>query len=148
MKKYLTTCCLLLVLCSFAHSEPDILIRVEKSQMYGEITAIADDYLEFKKQVSPGEYEWIKVPKQELLAVISNKGNILYPRDKYDENALNYGRIKVKSSQDKKKYLERKKNNKQIQSKLEHGEKNRYKTAFIAAGTSCLVIWAVINKNR
>ncbi|MBN1998775.1 hypothetical protein JW935_14545 [candidate division KSB1 bacterium] len=122
----------------------DILVTVQNEQIEGTLSNIADTYIEFKLD-NPVKQEWIKVEKKNLMAVVDQKGKIVYPRDKYDENALNYGRIKINSREDAKKYAIRKQQNLQVQRKIERRDSSQFRTAVIVGGISGLMLWAFLD---
>jgi len=123
----------------------DKLILANNKKVQGELTLIGDKYLEFKVEEIPGEPEWIKVSKKDLLAVVSSAGRLLYPRDKYDENALNYGKVKIRNKQEAAIFLERKKENRQAELMMERKDKERFKVAALVGGLSGLMIWALLD---
>ena len=123
----------------------DILIKDNGQKIIGEMTLIAKDYIEFKVETTPGYFEWMKVPKQELLAVIGKNKKILYPRDKYDEISINYGKVKLRNSRDEELYHRRQEENLKAQTTLEKEEKNHLKTAALLGGIGGLMIWTLID---
>jgi len=126
-------------------AKADILILVDNHQFRGKISLIADDYIEFRLEKSVGESEWIKVYKKDLLAVVNERGKIVYPRDKYDENALNWGKIRLRNKKEAQIYLMRKKMNRIRQLENEKQEKNKYKVAALVGGLSGLMLWAFLD---
>ncbi len=123
----------------------DVLILANNKKVHGELTLIGDKYLEFKVEEIPGEPEWVKIPKNNLLAVVSSAGRLLYPRDKYDEIALNYGKVKIRNKQEATIFLERKKENQQAELMMERKDKERFKVAALVGGLGGLMIWALLD---
>ena len=123
----------------------DVLLLANKKQIQGAISLIADDYIEFEMSKNFDQKEWVKIPKQYVVAVVNENGKIVYPRDKFDENALNYGKIKFRTEKEKEIYLERKKVNKISQVENEKRDNNRYKVAAIVGGISSLMLWAFLD---
>ena len=66
-------------------------------------------------EASTGNYEWQRIIKKDLLAIVSEEGKIIYPRDKYDENVMNYGRVRLRNGNEAEIYQQRKNRNKQAQ---------------------------------
>ena len=122
----------------------DILVLVGKEQLQGTLTVIGDKYVEFKHEKSPGLSEWIKVLKKDLLAVVGENGKIIYPRDKFDENALNFGRVKIRNEKEAEIYTQRQIINRRNESISEKKEKNRFKVAALVGGLSGLMVWALL----
>lgn len=144
--KYLFAAVFAFVLCGIVTSvRADILILANNKRVHGELTLIGDKYLEFKVEEIPGEPEWVKVAKNNLLAVVSSAGRLLYPRDKYDENVLNYGKVKIRNKKEAVIFLERKKENQQAESIMEKKDKERFKVAALLGGLSGLMIWALLD---
>ena len=123
----------------------DILLLRNKQRIRGEMSLVADDYIEFKRDLSAGENEWIKLSKKSVVAIVSDKGKLIYPRDKFDENALNYGKIRIRNENEKKTYLERKKTNKLAQLTNERQEKDRFKVAALVGGLGGIMVWAFLD---
>ena len=129
----------------FTDAQGDVLILANEKRFEGEISLIANDYIEFKTEQVTGSTEWIKIPKQKMLAVVDDNGKIIYPRDKYDENALNYGSVKLRDAKDLVNYRARKRENIANQLRLEKAEKNKYKVAAIIGGLAGLMILTISN---
>jgi hypothetical protein len=135
---------LVLVLISVHFCSADVLVRMDRVKIHGKLSLIADTYIEFVKDKSPGQQEWIKVDKKEILAILNSSGKLIYPRDKYDEIALNYGKVKLRTAQDVLKYKQRKTENSNVQTCHEQTEKNRFKVAAVIGGLGGLMAWAFI----
>ncbi len=125
-------------------SHADILLTIDNQKIAGELSVIADEFIEFKQQDYPGENEWIKVSKKHILAVVSSDGKIIYPRDKFDENALNYGRIPLRNETEQQKYLRRQLENRKAEQHLEQNEGKRYRVAAVIGGLGGLMIYALL----
>ena len=123
----------------------DTLLLANKQQISGELSLIADDYIEFRVSRTADQYEWIKVSKKILLAVLDDQKKIVYPRDKYDENALNYGKVRLRNEKEARVFLQRKKANQQSQLENEKSENGRYKVAAIIGSLSGLMLWAMLD---
>ena len=121
----------------------DVLILSDKQKIKGEISLIADDYIEFKTDKISGKTEWIKYPKKKIIAIVDENGKIVYPRDKYDENALNYGKVRLRTKKDLAEYRARKRENIANQLRNEKTEKERYKMAVIVGGIASLMVMTV-----
>lgn len=134
-----------LLVCIAPKVKADILILVDNQQLQGRLTFIGDNYIEFKIEQSPGEYEWVKVYKKNLLAVVSNKGKIIYPRDKYDENAMNFGKVRLRNKQEAEIYRDRKEQNKKAQIECEKREKNKYKVAAVVGSFGSIMLLTFLN---
>jgi hypothetical protein len=135
---------LVLILISVQLSAADVLVRMDRVKIRGKLSAIADTYVEFVEEKSPGQEEWIKVDKKKILVILNSRGKLIYPRDKYDEIALNYGKVKLRTAQDVLKYKQRKTENSTVQSNQEQTEKNRFKIAAVIGGVGGLMAWAFI----
>lgn len=135
------------ILFLFVSAHGDILVLDNGKRVQGTMTEIADEYIEFKAELEPGNVEWLKVYKKDLLAVINQQGKLAYPRDKYDENSLNWGRVPIRSSRDKQVYLQRKKQNLSRQQELELRERDKYKVAALVGSLSGIMLWALIDNN-
>ena len=122
----------------------DILILDNGQKIPGELLEIADDYIEYKIETNLGEPEWVKVMKKDLLAVIDRSGKLAYPRDKFDENSINYGRVRIRSAAERELYRQRKAENQQTQSILESREREKYRVAALVGGLSGIMLWALI----
>jgi len=120
----------------------DTLIKIDRSRMHGKLSLIADTYIEFITNKKDGQQQWIKVDKKEILAIVGGKGKLLFPRDKYDEMALNYGKVKLRTAQDVAKYKQRKSEAILVQEQHEQEEKNRFKIAAMIGGVGGLMAWA------
>lgn len=123
----------------------DKLILSNEKRIDGEISLIANDYIEFKTDQFTGETEWIKIEKQKVLAVLDAKGKIVYPRDKFDENVLNYGKVRLQNKSDLAKYRARKRENITNQLRNEKAEKKKYKVAAIIGGIAGLMVFTISN---
>jgi hypothetical protein len=137
-----------LLLFSVITAHADYLLLDNNKKLYGEMTAIAHEYIEFTVQDLSNENKWLKVPKKQVLAVLSDQKKILYPRDKFDENALNYGRIKPKNKKEKLVLKKRQLENIKTQRALENQEKNRFKVAAVIGGLSGLMLYAFLDGRR
>lgn len=134
----------LIILGLVSLSNADILLTVDNQKLLGKITVIGEEYIEYETQTAPGETEWIKVHKKDIIAVVDDNLNLVYPRDKFDENALNYGRIPIKNKKEKRLYELRQRENKLAQQKAEKKEKNRFKIAALVGGLSGLMLYALL----
>ncbi len=123
----------------------DILVLDNGQKIKGELLEIADEYVEYKAESNVGEPEWVKVRKQDLLAIIDGSGKLAYPRDKFDENSLNYGKVKIRNRKERRIYLQRRTENQQNQSTLELREKDKYKVAALVGSLSGIMLWALID---
>jgi len=139
------TVCIIIVSALGSVLKADTLILIDRRQFRGSLTLIADEYIEFRLEKSFNDNEWIKVYKKDLLAIVNDRGKIVYPRDKYDENALNWGKVRLRNKQEARIYLERKKMNRLRQLENEKQEKNRYKVAVLVGGLSGLMLWAFLD---
>ncbi len=137
---------LMLFLVITAHA--DYLLLDNNKKIYGEMTAIAHDYIEFSIQDVSGENQWLKVPKKQVLAILSDQKKILYPRDKFDENALNHGRIRARNKKEELILKKRQLENIETQRELENEEKNRFKVAAVIGGLSGLMLYAFLDGRR
>ncbi|HPN33248.1 MAG TPA: hypothetical protein PK843_01935 [bacterium] len=120
----------------------DTLIKIDRSRTHGKLSLIADTYIEFVINKKDGQQQWIKVDKKEILDIVGSKGKLIYPRDKYDEMALNYGKVKLRTAQDVVKYKQRKSESILAQEQHEQAEKNRFKIAAMIGGVGGLMAWA------
>lgn len=124
----------------------DQLIFSNNKKIKGSLCLIGTTYIEFKTDDLGPNTQWIKVPKKDLLCITSEDGKIIYPRDKFDENALNFGKVKIRTHEDKEKYQLRQQENDQAE-KLNHSaERNRYKTAALVSlvgGVMALILIGV-----
>src|SRR3990172_6445091 len=124
----------------------DILVLSNNKQIEGNISLIADDYVEFLVGDQwNNNKEWLKVPKKVIVAILNGEGKIIYPRDKFDENALDYGRVKIRNEKEKEIYQNRKKANQARQLQTEKKESKRYKIAALVGGLSGLMLWAFMD---
>jgi hypothetical protein len=123
----------------------DILVLANNKHLQGEISLVGDDYVEFIVGDEWNNKEWLKVPKKAIIAILSEEGKIIYPRDKFDENALNYGRVKLRNEKEKEIYLSRKKANQTRQIENEKKDSKRYKIAALVGGLSGLMLWAFMD---
>jgi len=137
----------LLFVCLATTARADILIFINNQQCQGTLTFIGDKFIEFKTEQNPGKYEWIQVFKKDLLAVVSNEGKIIYPRDKYDENAMNFRKIKLRNAKEAELYKKRKTINKQSQIDYENKEKNKYKVAVFVVSFGSLMLLTFLNNS-
>ncbi len=144
-KLFILSLGVLLVLGAAPALHADTLVLANKQQIPGQLSLIADDYIEFRVSKAPDQYEWIKVSKKILLAVVDEQKKIVYPRDKYDENALNYGKVRLRNEKEAHAYLQRKKTNQQVQIENEKSENGRYKVAAIIGSLSGLMLWAMLD---
>jgi len=144
-KLFLLTVWAIILLASAPALRADTLLLANKQQIQGELSLIADDYIEFRVAKAPDQYEWIKVSKNILLAVLDEQKKILYPRDKYDENALNCGKVRLRNEKEARVFLQRKKANQQTQLENEKSENGRYKVAAIIGSLSGLMLWAMLD---
>lgn len=133
------------IMLAISAARADTLILANKQKVQGSLSLIADDYLEFRVEKSLEQFEWIKIPKKSLFAVLSDQGKVVYPRDKFDENALNFGKVKLRDKKEVDTFLKRKKANRLAQAENEKSEKGKYKVAAIIGGLSGLMLWAVID---
>jgi len=133
--------CLLLFFSSRVFA--DNLILSNEKRIKGSLSLIGNDYIEFKTDHVSGNTDWIKVSKKSVLAIVNDDGKIIYPRDKFDENALNFGKVKLRNTEDLAKYRARKQNNKSNQFRNESAEKNRFKVAAIIGGLAGLMVLTV-----
>jgi hypothetical protein len=138
---FLSAACLFWVHTAFA----DVLLLSNNKQIEGNISLVANDYIEFLVGDEWNNKEWLKVPKKVILAILNREGKIIYPRDKFDENALNYGRVKIRNEKEKEIYLNRKKANQARQIENEKKESKRYKIAALLGGLSGLMLWAFMD---
>lgn len=145
MKKTFSGILILLLMFWSTFAWGDILLLINKKEYRGQLKRIAAEYVEFVNEETPGESEWIKIYKKDLLVVVNERGKIIYPRDKYDENALNYGKVRLKTRKEVEIYNRRIKHNQQVQRHIEQNEKNRYKVAALVGGLGGLMIWAFID---
>jgi hypothetical protein len=123
----------------------DLLILDNGQKLNGEMIKIADDYIEYKAESSPGDVEWLKVMKKDILAVLNRSGKLSYPRDKFDENSLNFGKIRLRNEKERQTFEQRKSQNQNIQTTLELREKDKYKVAAIVGSLSGIMLWALID---
>ncbi|HNR67435.1 MAG TPA: hypothetical protein PKN04_06740 [bacterium] len=126
-------------------AQADVLITVDKQKFIGRLSLIAHEYIEFENYPHPGEKEWLKVYKKDLLAIVDDRGKIIYPRDKFDENALNWGKVRLRSDKEKKIYEERQMENNQQQVLHESQEKSKYRVAAVIGGLSGLMLYAFLD---
>ena len=129
-------------------AKADTLVLVNNQKITGELMHIAHEYIEFKTEPTPGNPEWLKVYKKHLLAVVNDQGKLIYPRDKFDENALNYGKVRIRNEREKQLYLQRVQENLKVQRSLESEEKNRYKVAALVGGLSGIMLWALLDSKQ
>ena len=123
----------------------DILVLDNGQKIKGELLEIADDYIEYKAEMTVGEPEWVKVRKKDLLAVIDSNGKLAYPRDKFDENSLNYGKVRIRNQKEKQLYFLRKTENQKIQNTIELRERDKYKVAALVGSLSGIMLWALMD---
>jgi hypothetical protein len=135
---------LLLALTLFNTSQADTLIKMDRTRLRGKLSLIADTYVEFTVEKNSGQQQWLKVDKKEILVILDHRKKLLYPRDKYDEIALNYGKVKLRTAQDVQKYKQRKTENSAVQAMQEQTEKNRLKTAAVIGGLGGIMAWVFV----
>jgi len=123
----------------------DTLFLANNKKISGKLTFIGDDFIEFRTEKVLCQYVWIRILKRDLLAVLSDKGKILYPRDKYDENALNIGKVQCKTVKEIERLKNRKKLNEQAQFEYERREKNKLKVAIIVGSIGSLMLWTFLD---
>ena len=123
----------------------DLLILDNGQKLTGKMIKIADDYIEYKAESSAGDVEWLKVNKKDLLAVLGTDGKLAYPRDKFDENSLNFGKIRLRDEKERTKFEQRKKVNQDVQQTIELREKDKYKVAALVGSLSGIMLWALID---
>ena len=83
--------------------------------------------------------------KKDMLAVLDKSGKLAYPRDKFDEISLNYGKIKLRNGKEKQIFEQRKQQNQSIQQTIELRERDKYKVAALVGGLSGIMLWALID---
>jgi len=123
----------------------DILILADRSQLHGDLVLIADRYIEFKSEKSPGDFQWLKIAKKSILAVLNDRKKIIYPRDKFDENALNYGRIPLRDAREQALYNKRRYLNRLAQLRAEKRERDRFKVAALLGSISGVMLWVLLD---
>ncbi|MBN1540551.1 hypothetical protein JW992_00265 [candidate division KSB1 bacterium] len=123
----------------------DVLVTADNQKYVGKITLIAKEYLEFEHATHPGEKEWLKVLKKDILAVVDDRGRIIYPRDKFDENALNYGKVRVRNEKESEIYKKRQIETFMQQNLHESQEKKKYRVAAVIGGLSGLMLYAFLD---
>ena len=133
-----------LVFITASVSSADRLITSDKRYINGELSLIANDYVEFRTDQLSGTTEWVKISKRKILAILGNNGHIIYPRDKFDENALNFGKIRVKNNKELEVYRNRKRQNISNQLRNEKAEKQRFKIAALIGGLAGLMVMTII----
>lgn len=124
----------------------DYLIFSNNKKIKGSLCLIGASYIEFKTDDLGMNTQWIKVPKKDILCITNDDGKIIYPRDKFDENALNYGKVKIRTHEDKEKYQMRQTENEQAEKMNNSAERNRYKTAALVSlvgGVMALILIGV-----
>ncbi len=124
--------------------QADTLIKMDKTRLKGKLSLIADTYVEFTVEKSGGQQHWIKVDKKEILVILDKRKKLIYPRDKYDEIALNYGKVKLRTAKDVQKFKERKTENALVQAQQMQSEKNRLKTAAVIGSLGGLMAWVFV----
>jgi len=138
----------ILLLISYQSVSADTLIRMDRVRIYGKLSVIGDTYVEFVEKKGTNGQQWIKVFKKDILAILDGRGKLLYPRDKYDEVALNYGKVKLRTAQDVSKYKQRKSQYIQAQAQHEKREKKHYKIAAFIGGVSGLMAYTFIRASQ
>lgn len=135
---------LLLLLWLTSNGMADVLITAANKRIKGKLSYIGEGYIEFEVETKDGSGEWKKIDKKEILVILDEQKKIMYPRDKYDEIALNYGKVKLRTAQDVQRYKERKTENLSVQKINEQKEKNRFKVAAVIGSLGGLMAWAFL----
>ena len=111
----------------------DTLIFSNNKKIHGSLTLIATKYIEFKTDELGPRTQWVQIYKKDILLILDDAGKIMYPRDKFDENALNYGKVKIRTEDEARKYNLRKQENIQAERISKDLERNKYKTAALVS---------------
>lgn len=124
----------------------DQLIFSNNKKIKGSLCLIGTTFVEFKTDELSSNTQWIKVPKKDILCITDEDGKIIYPRDKFDENALNFGKVKIRTQADKEKLQMRQQENDQAEKQSNSAERNKYKTAALVSlvgGVMALILIGV-----
>jgi hypothetical protein len=125
----------------------DVLIFASNKRAQGKLSYIGESHIEFIFDTRDGKGEWKKVDKKDILVILDDHKKMIYPRDKYDEMALNYGKVKLRTAADVQRYKDRKMENLSTQQMNEQKEKNRFKVAVVIGGLGGIMAWAFLQGN-
>jgi hypothetical protein len=125
----------------------DVLIFASNKRAKGKLSYIGESHIEFIFDTKDGSGEWKKVDKKEILVILDDHKKMIYPRDKFDEMALNYGKVKLRTTLDVQRYKDRKMENLSTQRMNEQKEKSRFKVAAVIGGLGGLMAWAFLQGN-
>jgi hypothetical protein len=141
----ITSFIVLLIIASSAMA--DVLILASNKRAKGKLSYIGETHIEFIFDSKDGSGEWKKIDKKDILVILDDHKKIMYPRDKYDEMALNYGKVKLRTTLDVQRFKDRKMQNLSTQKMNEQKEKNRFKVAAVIGGLGGLMAWVFLEGN-